>query len=287
MPTAYELVSTGVLYSATHEPEVRTPVAGWYARHAAGNALRCDDWEAFFDPRATTFAKYTEEQRRKETFVSGLLRSLQEPDYEASLSRAWLGEQAAFLSAVRFPCHGLQMSSAYIGQLAPSGRIAMASLFQCADELRRVHRIAQCLALLQKTLPAAASSGLALWQSQPSWQPLRQLLEQQLATYGWCEAFVSLNLCLKPEFDALFTSLAIRAREEGDFALAEILGSLGEDSRWHQEWAGALAGILQANSENREKIQQLREKWNPAAKAAMAPLREALVRSIHAPGAAS
>ncbi len=268
IPTAYEMVSTKVLYSTSCAPEVQTPVVDWYAKYGAGSQLRCADWDAFHDPRATIYSKYTELQSRKETFVDGLLHSLEKTEHITP----WHGELASFLSAARYPGHGLQMSAAYLGQLAPSGRIAMTCLFQCGDELRRGHRFAQCLALLRRTFPSEVESGLTLWQSHPDWQPLRRLVEEQLATYDWGEAFVALNLCLKPAWDSLcFDLVAGRAKSD---LFSEILGSLAEDAAWQRQWTESLVNLLLP--ENQAAILRWKAKWKPLAQAAIAPLERRL-----------
>jgi toluene monooxygenase system protein E len=67
-----------------------------------------------------------------------------------------------------------------------------------------VERLAYRIRQLQMAFPGFADDSKSRWQHEPRWQPLRQFVEQLLVTYDWGEAFVALNLVLKPLIDDLF-----------------------------------------------------------------------------------
>src|SRR6267378_3426509 len=82
MPTEYEIV-TSKLLCYTGEGltgkrfELDVPLLDSYKRFQLESPLTCRSWEAFRDPRETTYTKYTEIQRDKEIsvyLVSGLAR---------------------------------------------------------------------------------------------------------------------------------------------------------------------------------------------------------------------
>jgi toluene monooxygenase system protein E len=165
------------------------------------------------------------------------------------------------------------MIAAYIGQMAPSGRIVVAAAFQTADELRRIQRIAYRLAQLRSIDPGFAESARQEWQKGEIWQPLRETVERCMVTYDWAEALVALNLCIKPVIDELFmVHLARAAKRHDDALLGQILGSLDEDCRWHREWTIALLETaIRENEANREVIERWVRKWSaPALRAASA-----------------
>ena len=116
----------------------------------------------------------------------------------------------AVLAPLRYPIHGLQMLAAYVGHMAPSGRIVVAAAFQSADEMRRVHRIAYRMRQLQNKRVAFGKDSKAEWQSEPMWQPLREMIERLLVTFDWAEAFTGVNLVLKPMFQDARVREAIR-----------------------------------------------------------------------------
>src|SRR5690606_3877752 len=164
-------------------------------------SLVMHDWECFHDPRATTYTKYTELQKTKETFVDELLKSIEETTYDARLSPAWVDVLSRAIGPLRYPIHGLQMVAGYVGHLAPSGRLVVACAFQAADEMRRIQRLAYRACQLRARDPDFATRSRADWEGDAMWQPLRRAVEQLLVTYDWGEAFTALNLVLKPAFD--------------------------------------------------------------------------------------
>jgi toluene monooxygenase system protein E len=278
VPNDYDIATSRLLYYPGRGFEVRTPLADWYARYQTGSALRLRDWDSFHDPRETTYTRYTEIQNSKEIFVDGLLRSVEAGAYDRELAAAWVEVLDRVLGPLRYPVHGLQMVAAYVGSMAPGGRIVIACLLQAADEMRRIQRLAQRVCALRRTYPAFGAHSADAWQQDARWQPLRRSVEQLLVTYDWGEAFVALNFVVKPLVDALLTAqLARVAERRADTLLAKLLFSLDEDCRWHREWSLAL--VRAANAESRDNaafVQACVERWRPSVEAAVQALVELL-----------
>ena len=264
-PTDYDLLTSKLLYYVDRGFEVNVPVEDWYRRHQKGSPLVCTDWEAFRDPRETTYTKYTELQKTKEIFVDGLLKAIDDTGYDRKLSPDWVRVLERVMAPLRYPVHGLQMVAAYVGQMAPSGRITVVSLFQAGDEMRRVQRLAYRMRQLQDTHAGFGDRSRSVWQDDPLWQPLRRVIEQLLVTYDWGEAFVALNLALKPMFDELFLAGFGRlAQSRGDDLLARIFLSLREDCEWHRDWSRALVRMAAADrEENADAVAAWLERWRP------------------------
>jgi hypothetical protein len=185
------------------------------------------------------------------------------------------------VAPLRFAFHGLQMLAAYVGQMAPSGRIAIASLLQAADEVRRLQRVAYRLAQLRRVDAAFArvdEESRALWQNDPAWQPLRRTIERMLVTYDWGEALVALNVCAKPLLDELLmVELPLLARREGDYLLGEIFFSLAQDCAWQRSWTAALIEMAVADRpQNQEVLRRWTATWMPEARQAVAALSSEL-----------
>jgi toluene monooxygenase system protein E len=260
VPSEYEIATTKLLYYRPERGyEVRTPAGEWQRRLELASELRVSDWDAFRDPREITYARYVANQKDKEVFVEGLLRSMAESNYDRGLSRSWLEALGAILPVLRFPCHALQMTTAFLGQTAPASSIVVACAFQVGDEIRRIERIAYRMRQLQKIDPTFGAESKPAWQSRSEWQPLRRLVETLLVTYDFGEAFVASNLVLKPIFDDLVTlGLARLAETNGDPLLGKLLFSLGEDAAWHRELASALVRFaVRDRAENRTLV----ERW--------------------------
>jgi toluene monooxygenase system protein E len=272
VPNEYELVTSRLLYYLGRGFEVSTPLEAWYERYQGASLLGGCDWERFSDPRETTYAKYTALALRGETYLDGVLEAIETTGYDRSLKAGWRATLDRVIGPLRYPLHGFQMIAAYVGQMAPGGRITVAALFQAADEMRRIQRLAYRMTQLQSVAPAFGAESKNVWLRDPAWQPLRQAVEQCLVAYDWGEALIALNLCIKPLIDELFmTHLPKEAEEHGDHLLGQLFSSLDEDCRWHREWTVALLRTAVANNpDNRAVIQGWVTRWSEVARRAAA-----------------
>jgi hypothetical protein len=270
LPSEYEIVTTNLLYYPSRGFEVKTPLAAWYETYQKGSPLTARDWERFSDPRETTYAKYTTLALKGETYLDGVLEAMQTSGYDRALSPEWRGILDRVIGPLRYPLHGFQMIAAYVGQMAPSGRITVAALFQAADEMRRIQRLAYRMALLQGVDPAFGRESKNVWLRDPAWQPLREAVERCLVTYDWGESLIALNLCIKPLIDELFMTYFPReAAEHDDHLLGQLFSSLEEDCRWHREWTAALLRTaVEDDGRNRAVIQRWVTHWGDIARRA-------------------
>jgi toluene monooxygenase system protein E len=262
IPDEYAVATTRLLYYPGRGFEVMTPLAAFYQQHQQGAWLRARDWEAFADPRRLTYTRYTAVMSEREAFVDRLLASLETSSYDAQLSAPALALWETW-ATLRYPLHGLQMAAAYVGQMAPAGRIVICCALQAADELRRIQRIAYRLALLRRRHPASGEQARQRWQDDPAWQPLRQVLEQLLVTYDWGEAFIALCLCLKPALDELCNGvLGDAAVHAGDYVARQLCDSFSDDSAGQAQWCVALAQhALTDTPANRDVFGALAASW--------------------------
>lgn len=283
-PSDYDVVTSRLLYHTERGFAVESRGSAWHQRFQHGSLLKVRDWEAFRDPRETTYARYVEHQRTQETFVDGLfamadvaVRERATPD--ARLSESWVEQLDDVLPVLRYPGHGLQMVSAYLGCLAPATRIAVAFLFRAADELRRVQRVSHRAWQMARLRPGFAARARESWERDATWQPLRRIIEQLLVTYDWGEALVAQDLVIKPMFDDLFmVRFATLARESGDDVLASMCFSLAEDCRWQRAVSAALVRVaLDDTPSNREVLCVWKDTWMGRARDAFQTLSERFV----------
>jgi toluene monooxygenase system protein E len=278
VPSEYEIATTKLLYYRPERGhEVCTPAGQWQRRLELASELRVSDWDSFRDPRETTYASYVARQKDKEVFVDGLFRSMAESNYDRGLSPRWIDALGALLPVLRFPCHALQMTAAFLGQTAPASSVIVACSFQVGDEIRRIERLAYRMRQLQEVDPAFGTESRLAWQSRAEWQPLRRLVETLLVTYDFGEAFVASNLALKPIFDDLVAlGLARLAEANGDPLLGRLLFSLSEDSAWHRDYSSALVRFaVKDRVDNRALVEGWLRHWQEpvqAAARALAPL---------------
>jgi toluene monooxygenase system protein E len=272
MPSEYEIVTSKLLLNTGEgftgkRFELDVPLQQWYEQYQQGSPLTCSSWEKFHDPRETTYTKYTELQMEKEIFVDGILEEIETTGYDRELLPQWIQALSTLVAPFRYPGHALMMIAAYTAQMAPGGRIVVAATFQAGDEARRVERLAYRVRQVQLAFPGFADDSKSLWENDPHWQPLRQFVERLLVTYDWGEAFVALNLVLKPMIDDLFLKhTSDLALGHDDHLLGQIFYSLNEDCQWHRQWSQALTQTaIEDTPTNRQVIQIWINKWYPGA----------------------
>jgi len=264
MPSEYEIVTSKLLLNTGEgftgkRFELDVPLQQWYEQYQQGSALACSSWEKFRDTRETTYTKYTELQMEKEIFIDTILGEIEANGYDRELLPQWVQTLAALVAPFRYPGHALMMIAAYVAQMAPGGRIVVAGTFQAGDEARRVERLAYRVRQLQLAFPGFAADSRSLWEQDPHWQPLRQFVERLLVTYDWGEAFVALNLVLKPMIDEVFlTHPSDLALGHNDHLLGQMFYSLNEDCQWHRQWSQAL---IQTANEDTPTNRQLVQTW--------------------------
>jgi toluene monooxygenase system protein E len=276
IPDEYAIATSRLLYYPGRGFEVATPLARFYQQHQEGTSLRVRDWEGFADPRRLTYTRYTALMSEREAFLDRLLAPLESNDYDARLSAPALAVWEQWVT-FRYPLHGVQMATAYVGQMAPAGRIVICCALQAADELRRIQRIAYRLALLRRRDASCGELSKRRWQEDPAWQPLRQLIEELLVTYDWGEAFTALCLCVKPALDELVNGvLGDAAAEAGDYVARQLFDSFSDDADGQAHWCLALVQhALSDTSDNREVLRRLAARWRERVARALAPLAPA------------
>jgi toluene monooxygenase system protein E len=284
VPSEYEVVSSDLHYNHPNKFELgdENPVVAWYYRHREGSTLAAD-WEAFSDPRRTTYRGYNELQDRAEDVVDGLLREIDDTDYDSRLAAAWVEFLDRWYAPLRFPAHGLQMLASYVAQLAPASRITNCAAFQAADEVRRLQRIAYRTAqLAARHAEINTDHHRRTWEQADEFQPLRVLIERALVTYDWGEAFVLTNLVIKPHVDRLINQelAGALAAANDDPLLQSIHFSLDEDARWHWQWSAALLDLAIADRhDNAKVVADCIDRWRTLADDAVASLASVMAKA--------
>ncbi len=274
-PTEYEAVTGRFHYHFNRQPapfdlDPGAAINRWYVKHREGSALQAQDWEDFRDPAALNYRRYIALQHDREIYAEGVVDHYEALDEDGQLSPEWVDTLARVYVPVRYLFHVLQITSLYVGQLAPSAYITNAAFFQAGDELRALQWVAyraKSLSLTHGTHLANTEETRRIWETDPVWQPARETLERLLVAYDWGEAFVALNQVVKPALDALFKEAFVElANENGDGLTAALLQESRVDTTRNQAWHTALARYaLAANPDNRGVIDGWLDKWRPLA----------------------
>ena len=205
-PSEYEVVTAKLHFHYGRQPspfelDPATPINAWYLKYREGSPLQTDDWEGFRDPHQLTYRLYVQRQDEREAYLSNLVDEFERHNHDASLQGDWVQVLDRLYLPARFPIHTLQMTALYMAQMAPSSFMTNAAYFQAADELRRIQWTAyraKSLSLDHYAELASSAHTRQRWEADSAWQPLREAVEKMLIAYDWGEAFVALNLVVKP-----------------------------------------------------------------------------------------
>jgi toluene monooxygenase system protein E len=272
-PSVYEATAAKFVHHFRREPapfemDPGAAINVWYLEHREGSTFNVDDWEGFRDPAKLTYSDYVMLQHDRETYVDGLIDHHEAAGTVDGLDAGWVATLRDLFVPLRFPLHVLQMTALYVAQMAPSAFIVNCSNFQAADELRRIQRLAYTTKMLANAHGdelASTEATREAWERGEAWQPLREAGERMLGVHDWGEAFVVLNLVVKPLLDSVVNeSLAALASTHGDEYTALLLAEFERDAARHRDWSAALVRYAVARDPAMaDVVEAWRAIWQP------------------------
>ncbi len=293
VPSEYEIVTHELNYTvrkrraAAFELNPTTPGNMWYLTYRDKSPVQVPEWNDFRDPDEMTYRKYVTTQDEQESVVKGVLDQYDSTAHDRDITAHWLDTLAHLLIPARYPVHGLQMTQAYLGTIAPSSYITNCAAFSAGDLLRRGSLIAYRTRQLQLARPEAhvLSEARRVWEADLGWQPARKALETALIAYDWAECLTAVNLVLRPALDeVLLGQLANVARKNNDDLTWLLLMNLVKDSARATRWSCALARFaIEKNPDNAASFVRWVKKWRPRAEDAAGGLAT-LLTSVSSPG---
>ncbi len=274
-PSEYEIVTHNANYTARKnrtaalEGNPTTPMNMWFLTYRDNSSLSVEDWNGFRDPDEVTYRKYVTMQDEQETVVEGILDEFGKVKHDASLSLPWVRALATVFTPMRYPNHVLQMTQAYLGQVAPTSYITNCAAFAAADQLRLVSLVAYRTRQLQLAhLDAGFATGERhIWETHSDWQPTRRALESALIAYDWGECLTAVNLVLRPTIsEILLRQLGIVADTNHDQLTWLLLSNLAIDADRNARWSAALARYaITQRPENTAVLRRWVQRWVPKA----------------------
>jgi toluene monooxygenase system protein E len=299
VPSEYEAVTYKFHNHFRNEPapfelSKDWPINKFYIQNRESSPLvaAVADWEGYRDPRAYTYRRYIEDQKDREVYLDNLIDEFEAKDHYRSLSGKYLDFLRDNYLPVRFPGHGMQMSAAYLGQMAPSAFVTNTFYFQMGNEMRRGQRqayLAQVLAMDTERPDLADSNRTRkTWTEAAQWQGLRELIEKQLCAYDFGEALVSRQLVLRPLFDLAFNHEMARIANANDDELTAMIHDdfRRYDEAYAVETTKALVKFATENGEgNAALLKGHVEKWLPLATKAVEDLTGSLASAPNADSA--
>lgn len=165
-----------------------------------GTALRCDDWFAYRDPNQMWQKPYYALQAGAEKAIDRTTDVVISTGAAAAMDPGWVerGLAGAYLAFAHVE-YGLFRALNVAARESLSDTVTSVLVFNAADKLRHAQAISLLSLDLETALPGFdGTAGKGRWLADPTWQPVRRLIEEVMAIGDWGEIVVAANLCVEP-----------------------------------------------------------------------------------------
>jgi propane monooxygenase small subunit len=262
---------------------------GWVYAFADGKAgypeewtaLKSSNWHEFLDPNEEWEQTIYRNNANVVRQIQSNIANAKAAGVFEGWNRAWSKVVERHVFAWAHAEHGLGMHV-----YTPAQRDAPTNMINNALAVGAVHklRFAQDLILFNLEVDEAidgfeGSAHKEAWQSDPIWQPTREVVERLTGIRDWAEAFFATAVVFEPLVGELFRSGFVMqaAAPNGDFITPTIMGAGEADVAREQRGARALFGMLAADEQhgapNGTTMNEWLEKWTPACVAAAQQLQ--------------
>jgi propane monooxygenase small subunit len=277
--TVYEDVTVDV------QPDpARHLTQGWVYAFANGDAgypeewtaLKSSNWHEFLDPNEEWEQTIYRNNGNVVRQISQNIEHGRTAHVFSQMNPSWVKVLQRHVFAWAHVEHGLGMHV-----YTPAQRDAPTNMINNAMAVGALHklRFAQDLILYNLTLSEEVdgfegSAHKEAWQSDPIWQPTRELVERLTGIRDWAEALFATTAVFEPLVGELFRSGFVMqaAAPQGDFVTPTIIGAGESDAVREQKVARALFRMLADDeahgADNKATMQGWLDDYMPAAVAA-------------------
>lgn len=272
------------------QPDVLTyDTQGWLLRDVNGRppwvpestALHHPDWFRFRDPASHWQRTYVRMQAEQERSIA---RSAEDAaahgvfaDFDPVWIREILGRHYRVWSYVEY---GLFRAFAVAQREALSDTLGNVYCFEGFDRMRHAQAIVLHLLELEDHVDGFSDDGAkAVWLEDVRYQPLRQLVEELVASNDWGELAVVTNLVFDPILTEVAVSQLVRrfGPFHGDPVTAHLIGTTERDRRRNLAWTQELVRLITADdvpdrARNTTIIDGWLADWTPRVRSAVLAL---------------
>jgi propane 2-monooxygenase small subunit len=246
---------------------------GWVYAFANGDAgypqewtaLKSSNWHEFLDPNEEWEQTIYRNNASVVRQISQNIEHGRLAHVYAGLNPSWVRVLERHVFAWAHAEHGIGMHVYTPAQRdAPTNMINNAMAVGAAHKLR----FAQDLILYNLTLSEEVEgfdgkAHVATWQSDPIWQPTRELVETLTGIRDWGEQFFATTVVFEPLVGELFRSGFVMqaAAPQGDFVTPTIMGAGESDAAREQKTARVLYQMLSEDGEHGDENKATMEGW--------------------------
>lgn len=238
--------------------------------------LKMQDWYAVSDPRQYYYGTYVQTRARMQETTEHEFAFCEKRDLLQRLTAGQRERVLRVLIPLRHAEMAANMNNSGIAADGCASTVTQMHIYHAMDRLGIAQYLSRIGLMIDGSTGTSLDAAKQQWLLDPTWQPLRRLVEDSLVVKDWFELTVLQNLVS----DGLLFPLIYQKFDETLTAEgAGDVGMLTEFMRnWYAEstrWVDAMVKTVAAESpENRAQIEAWVDYWQGRAIEALAPLAE-------------
>jgi phenol hydroxylase P1 protein len=263
------------------QPEVNFHYAPTWAKDRdifdkRNTAIVMQDWYRLLDPRQYYYGAWTIARSKQQDAAERNFAFVEKRDMLASLSPESRKKIEFVVLPLRHLEYAANLNNSYMTAYGYGVSITQATMMCAMDRLGIAQYITRVGLMLDGNSGDALKVGKAAWQSDPVWQPMREMAENMLVTKDWFELFVAQNIALDGlVYPLIYQSFSNELSAQGGTGFAMLTEFMSEWFDEHVRWTDQVIKITAAESpENKALLSQWLQKWQPKALQALKPVAD-------------
>lgn len=231
------------------------------------------DWYRLLDPRQYYYGAWTIARSRQQDAAERSFNFVEKREMLASLPVDVHARIVTTFLPLRHMEYAANLNNSYMTAYGYGVPVTQATMMCAMDRLGIAQYVTRIGLMLDGSGDSLRTAKLA-WQSDPVWQPLRELTERMLVTKDWFELLVAQNLVMDGlVYPLMYQSFSNSISEAGNTSFAMLTEFMNEWYDEHVRWTDHVVKTAAAESPaNRAQISEWIEKWQTLTTQALLPV---------------
>lgn len=222
-------------------------------------AIKMEDWYKFLDPRQYYYSNYVMARAKQQEGADQSFNLIEKRGLLAAFPDDIKKQVLTSVLPLRHFEWGANMNNLQLVSEGYGSAFTSAAMFHASDRLGNAQYLTKMALLLSENEPKVLDEAKDIWLNDPSWQPLRKLVEKSFVLEDWFELFVVQNVLLDGFLHPLFFNFyeqELNAKGGSAYSMmTEFINTWYDES---QRWVDKTINVAASESpENRAMI----EKW--------------------------
>ncbi len=237
-------------------------------------AIVMKDWYAFKDPRQFYYGAYVLNRSKLQDTAEKNFEFVEKHGALAGLPKGLTRRIKAIMLPLRHLEYAANLNNCYISAYGWGAAITNATTFAMMDRLGIAQYLSRIGLLIDGNTGESLSAAKESWMSDPTWQPLRKLAEDNFVVQDWFELFVAQNFVLDGLlYPLVYGRFGGELSQSGGSVVAMLTEFMDE---WYAESLKWVDAYLKTAAAESPENKQVLSAWTNAAIArtteALAPL---------------